>query len=277
MDTPGLATTGEAQTKMKCRIATWNVNSIRSRLQHTLEWLSRDPVDIVLLQELKTVVDQLPLIEIEELGYNVRAVGEKSYNGVAILSRFPLEVTQESLPGNGNDLQARYIEAEVSLPGQALRVASVYVPNGQEVGSEKFSYKLAFLDRLRMHLSALCAHDELCIIGGDYNIAPEPLDVYAPQTLDGSVCFHPEERARFRALEYLGYYDAFRLVHPQQQAFSWWDYRGGSWQSGKGMRIDHLLLSPQAADRAEDCIILSDMRGAEKASDHAPVVVTLNL
>ncbi len=262
---------------MPCRIATWNVNSIRSRLPHLLGWLKDDPVDIVLLQELKCTLDQLPAMEIEELGYNVRAVGQKTYNGVAVLSRLPVEVALESLPGDAEDEQARYIEAEISLPGKALRVASVYVPNGQEVGSDKFRYKLNFFERLYRHMQQLKQQDEITVIGGDYNVAPAALDVYSPQTLEGTVCFHPDERARFHALEHLGYYDAFRIKHPDQQAFSWWDYRGGGWQAGKGLRIDHLLLSPQATDVMSDCVILSEMRGAEKASDHAPVVVTLDV
>lgn len=259
------------------RIATWNVNSVRSRLPHLLEWLRTDGVEIVLLQELKCTNDVFPSMEIEELGYNIALHGEKTYNGVAILSRFPLSDITRELPGDSTDTQARYIEAVASLKGSAVRIASVYVPNGQEVGSDKFAYKLKFLERLRDHMAQLLTLDEAIIVGGDYNVAPEDIDVYAPKILAGSVCFHPEERTRFRAIEHLGWYDAFRLKCPDERRFSWWDYRGGGWEGNKGLRIDHLLLSPQAADKLSACDMLSAIRGLEKASDHAPVVGTFTL
>lgn len=253
-------------------VATWNVNSVRSRLPHLLEWLRSDKPDIVLLQELKCTDDQFPAMEIEELGYNLALYGEKTYNGVAILSRFPLSDISRGLSGDETDTQARYIEAVASLPGSAVRVVSVYVPNGQEVGSDKFAYKLRFFARLREHMKSLLEMDEPIVIGGDYNVAPEEIDVYSPKTLAGSVCFHPDERTQFRSILHLGWYDAFRLKHPQEQIFSWWDYRGGGWEGNKGLRIDYLLCSPQAADKLLNCTMLTAMRGAEKASDHVPVV-----
>lgn len=271
---------------MPIHIATWNVNSIKSRLPHVLAWLKDAAPDIVLLQELKCVDEAFPAMEIEELGYNTATFGEKTYNGVAILSKLPLDDIRKGLPGNDDDTQARYIEAVVSLPkGKAMRVASVYVPNGQAVDSDKFVYKMAFLERLKTHLDGLREYEEMLVVGGDYNVALTPSDVYDPKGLDGTVCYHPEERKRLRAILNSGMYDAFRLIHSPSLPpanggsggetccpFTWWDYRGGSWQMNKGMRIDYLLLSAQAADKLTDCTIARNLRDAEKASDHVPVV-----
>ncbi len=259
-------------------IATWNVNSIRSRLTHLLEWLDADNApDILCLQELKTVDEGVPVMEIEARGYNIATHGQKTYNGVAILSKFPMEDVIRGLPGNEEDDQARYIEAVISAHGEAVRVASVYVPNGQAVGSDKFAYKMRFFDFLRQRLQWWQEQNELQAMTGDYNVAPTPLDVYAPDKLEGTVCFHPDERAKLRTLEHLGFYDAYRCKHPQKQEFSWWDYRGAGWKQNHGLRIDHLLLSPQLQDRLSEAEILTDMRGAEKASDHAPVVAHVEL
>ena len=256
-------------------IATWNVNSLRARLPNLLAWLDKNPVDILLLQELKCTEDQFPRLEMEERGYNLAISGQKTFNGVAICSKYPLEDVTRSLPGDASDTAARYIEAVVSLKDKALRVASVYVPNGQEVGSDKFAYKLAFLDRLQSHWRQLLAHHEIAVLGGDFNVAPYPIDVYDPEKLDGSVCYHPEERTRIRTLMHLGLKDAFRLKHPEAREYSWWDYRSGGYVRGHGMRIDHLLLSPEASDHLTDAAIDEHPRGEEKPSDHAPVTATL--
>jgi exodeoxyribonuclease III len=259
-------------------IATWNVNSIRSRLPHLLEWLrGEQAADIVCLQELKTEDHSFPLMEIEELGYNVVTHGQKTYNGVAILSKYPLDDVLRGLPGNEADEQARYIEALANVNGEVLRVASVYVPNGQAVDSDKFAYKMAFFDLLKARMEALLGYGEMTVIGGDYNVAPFALDVYAPRKLDGTVCYHPKERDKIRSIMNLGYYDAFRTHQPAKQEFSWWDYRAAGWKMNHGMRIDHLMLSPMATDRLLDCTTLIDMRAAEKASDHAPVLCRLSL
>lgn len=258
-------------------IATWNINSVRTRLPLLLDYLRAYTPDVLLLQELKAENAAFPYMEIETLGYNCAIHGQKTYNGVAVLSKFPIdEIVTRSLPGDDSDEQARYIEVLLSLPGEAWRVASVYVPNGMEAGSDKFLYKLRFLDRLHAHLSSLLAHEETCIIGGDYNVAPFPEDVYAPKTMEGSICFNHEERIRLRAILNAGYTDAFRLLTPAADHFSWWDYRGDSWSRNKGMRIDHLLLSPYATDRLNKCEILKDERAKEKPSDHVPVVAHLN-
>lgn len=254
-------------------IATWNVNSIRSRLQHLLEWLRSDNApDIVCLQELKVEDSIFPAMEIEELGYNIATHGQKTYNGVAILSKFPLEDVLRGLPGNEEDEQARYIEALACVDDAVVRVASVYVPNGQAVDSDKFAYKMRFYDLLKARLDMLRSYDEVTVIGGDYNVAPDAIDVYDPASLEGTICFHPKEREKLRHILNSGYYDAFRVCSPAKQQFSWWDYRGNGWKMNKGLRIDHLLLSPKAVDCMGECDTITDMRGAEKASDHAPVV-----
>jgi exodeoxyribonuclease-3 len=250
------------------KIATWNVNSIRARLPVALEWFDQATPDLVLLQETKVVPEQFPAEPFEERGYNLAAIGEAGgRNGVAILSKSPIEDLVQNLPGDPDDQEARYIEAVV----RGVRVASVYVPNGTQVDSDRFTYKLAFLDRLRSHAAALLEHEETLVIGGDYNVAPTPLDVFDPTALDGTICYHPAERAKLRALLYLGLYDAYRIGEPRTQAYTWWDYQGRSWRANQGLRIDHLLLSPQAADRLADVAIDRDMRGAKATSDHAPV------
>lgn len=265
-------------TQNSLSIATWNVNSIRSRLQHLLEWLRSDKApDIVCLQELKVEDHGFPAMEIEELGYNIAIHGQKSYNGVGILSKYSLEDVVRGLPGNDGDDHARYIEALACVNSTVVRVASVYVPNGQAVDSDKFAYKMRFFDLLKARMAHLLTLDEMTVIGGDYNIAPYPIDVYDPAKLDGTVCYHPLERDKIRTIMHLGYYDAFRTLHPEKQEFSWWDYRGASWKMNQGMRIDHLLLSPPAVDRLNICGTLLDMRAAEKASDHTPVICTLDV
>jgi len=258
-------------------IATFNVNSVKARLPNLLTWLDTAKTDIALLQELKCVDEAFPAMEIEERGYNIATHGQKTYNGVAILSKFPLEDVVRGLPGDATDEQARYIEAVVSLPGSAMRVASAYVPNGQDVTSDKFPYKLKFLERLRTHWAERLTYHEVAVLGGDFNVAPEPIDVYDAAALDGSVCYHPAERERLRALLHLGFYDAWRVMNPSTQQFSWWDYRGDGYGRGHGLRIDHLLLSAKAVDRLAGCIIDETPRQQEKPSDHAPVVGYLSM
>ena len=254
-------------------IATWNVNSIRTRLPQVLAWLKETNPDIVCLQELKCMDEQFPAMEIEELGYNIETVGQKTYNGVAILSKFPLEVEETVLPGDGiKEDEARYIQALVMHGDVPLRIASIYVPNGGDPQGERFPYKLHFFETLRKHAVALMEEaDTPFILAADWNVAPAAIDVYDADKLDGTTCFHPEERKRFRGIVNLGLTDAFRLLHPDAQEYSWWDYRGGGWQANHGMRIDHLLLSPGAADQLQDAGIDKHVRGQEKASDHVPV------
>lgn len=269
----------------KIKIVTYNVNSIKARLPAVLAWLKNSNPDIVLLQEIKCVEQDFPFEAFFDLGYNAAVCGQKTYNGVAILSKFKIEDVVKNLPEAPLE-QARYIEAVIPVANKAIRVASVYVPNGGgEIlphqtleSSEKFLYKMNFFDALRAHFSKLLAYDEIAVFGGDYNVAAEKIDVYDPQNLDGSVCFHPLERQKFRALQNVGLCDSYRQVNLTNQAFTWWDYRGNSWQFNKGMRIDYLLTSPLASDATvgagmED----KGVRDQEKASDHCPAFVELEI
>ena len=250
------------------KIATWNVNSIKARLPRVLEWLAEAAPDVALLQEIKTVEDGFPALEIEALGYNIAVCGQKSYNGVAILSKRPLEDVTTRLPGDDGDEQARYIEAVIG----DLRVASIYLPNGNPVDGPKFPYKLAWMDRLYDHAKSLLALEESLVLGGDYNIAPSDGDVYDPPAWADDALCRPDSRARFRAILHLGYTEAYRALHDAPGAYSFWDYQKGRWPRGEGLRIDHLLLSPQAADRLRACDIDKGPRGhKEKPSDHTPV------
>jgi exodeoxyribonuclease-3 len=251
--------------------ATWNINSIRPRMEHLADWLRHRQPDVVMLQETKVLNDAFPREMIEDAGYNLAIHGQKTFNGVAILSRGPLEDITTSLPGEPEDEQARYIEAVTTLNGQVYRVSSVYVPNGQEVGSDKFAYKLRFLGRLCAHAEKVLPLGEPWIMGGDYNVAPEPIDVYDPKVLDGTVCFHPSERAGFRTLLYAGMRNAVRCIHEEEGIYSWWDYRERAWDRNHGLNIDHLLLSPAAADRLVDAGVDREERAKDKPSDHAPV------
>ncbi len=254
------------------KIATWNVNSVRARLPRVLAWLAAAKPDVALLQETKVTAEQFPAEPLEELGYNLAMIGEPSgRNGVAILASSPIEDLRTSLPGDDQDQEARYIEAVV----RDVRVASVYVPNGTALDSPRFPFKLAFYDRLRTHAQTLLEYEESAVIGGDYNVGPYPIDVYDPQALDGTICYHPAERAKLRALLNLGLYDAYRTLEPRTRAYSWWDYQGRSFRANQGLRIDHLLLSPQAVDRLETVGIDAEERAAKAPSDHVPVWCTL--
>ena len=253
------------------KIACWNVNSIKVRLPHLCDWLREAAPDVVLLQETKVTDEQFPALEIEDLGYNLAVAGQKTYNGVAVLSKRPLEVEHRALPGDPEDEQARYLEAVTD----GVRVISVYVPNGNPVDSEKFPYKLAWLKRLRRRVTDLLDTEDAFVIGGDYNVAPTDADAYDPAGWSDDALCRPESRAAFRRLVHLGLTDAFRAKHAEPGRYSWWDYRGGAWQRDNGMRIDHLLLSPQAADRLEAADIDKTPRAWKKASDHTPVWCTL--
>jgi exodeoxyribonuclease-3 len=251
----------------KLTVATWNVNSVRMRLLHLTEWLRKENPHVVLLQELKCEGHNFPKEAVEDLGYNVAIHGQKTFNGVAILAKCPLEDVCYGLPTFQEDTQSRYIEALVGN----VRVASVYVPNGQAVGCDKYAYKLTFLERLRQHMSQLLEYDEVCIVGGDYNIAPNDADVHDPKAWGDGILCSPEERKAFRALLNLGYADAMRLDHTGIGPFSWWDYRNRSFSNNEGLRIDHLLLSPKATDNFVKTWVDSPLRGLDKPSDHAPV------
>jgi exodeoxyribonuclease-3 len=265
------------------KIATWNVNSIKARIGNVTQWLGEAKPDIALFQELKCLAENLPRMELEDLGYNVACVGQKTYNGVALLSRLPLTIERDRLPGDDSDEQARYVEALIELPdGQdkkrkMLRVASIYLPNGNPVGSEKYPYKLGWLDRLSRHATDLLALEEPLVLGGDFNVIPTADDVYDPVGWAEDALFRLETRQHFRKLVNLGLTDAFRALNHEPQQYSFWDYQAGAWQKNHGLRIDHLLLSPQAADRLVASGIDKSPRGKEKPSDHTPVWCELEL
>jgi exodeoxyribonuclease-3 len=249
------------------KVATWNVNSIKARLPLVLSWLRQVEPDVVLLQETKVVDGDFPGLEIGDLGYNVACVGQKTYNGVAVLSKRPIDVLANALPGDPNDREARYVEVFTG----GLRLASIYAPNGNPVGGERFSYKLAWLNRLHAHLASVLANEDVCVFAGDYNVAPVDGDVYDPEAWRGDALCQPEARAGFRRLLHLGYVDAIRAVRDQDHQYTWWDYRGRYWAGDQGLRIDHILLSPQAADRLTGAGIDREPRSRERASDHTPV------
>jgi len=248
-------------------IATWNVNSIKARLPLVVEWLRDFAPDVALLQEVKSLEENFPRLEVEDLGYNLAVCGQKSYNGVAVLSKAPLEDLTTALPGDAADDQARYLEATTF----GLRVASIYLPNGNPIDGEKFPYKLAWMDRLTEHARTLLASEQPVVLGGDYNVCPTDDDVYDAAAFAEDALCQPESRRRFRALLNLGYTEAYRALHPEPHRYSYWDYQRGAWQKDNGVRIDHLLLSPQAADRLEAVDIDRTPRGKQKASDHTPV------
>jgi exodeoxyribonuclease-3 len=261
---------------MSLRIATWNVNSILARLPTALAVLKAIDADIVCLQELKCEDARFPRLEVEDMGYAVETLGQKTYNGVAILSRFRIEETVRGLPGL-EDSQARYIEAVIAGPEGPVRVASIYAPNGNPVASEKFPYKLSFMQALVAHARGLLALEERTILAGDYNIIPRDEDCHDPKVWAGDALFQPESRAAYRRLINLGYGDAYMQSDGRAHQYSFWDYQAGAWQKDHGIRIDHILLSPQAADRLSETVIHRAARGLEKPSDHVPVIAALNL
>jgi exodeoxyribonuclease-3 len=248
------------------RVASWNVNSVKARLPLLLEWLAEAKPDIVLLQEIKCVDAEFPRLELEAAGWQCAAAGQKTYNGVAILARQPIAVTERALPGDGGDPQARYLEARVG----DLRVASIYLPNGNPIGGDKFAYKLAWMARLEAHAAALLAAEEVVVLGGDFNVIPEPIDARTPAAWVNDALFQPASRAAFRRIVWRGWTDAIRALDPTGPAWTYWDYQGGAWESDNGIRIDHLLLSPRAADRLTAAGVDRKPRGKPRASDHTP-------
>ena len=259
------------------RIATWNVNSIKQRLENVLAWIRDRQPDILCLQEIKCVDEAFPREAFEEAGYNVAVHGQKAFNGVALLSKLPLDEVSTGLPGGDDDAQARFIEGTVSTKDGVLRVASLYLPNGNPVGTEKYPYKLAWMDRLKAFAAERLGREEPFVLAGDYNVIPEPRDVYAPERWVDDALFRLETRRKFRELLHLGLTDAFRACHAEPNRYSFWDYTSGAFQKNWGLRIDHILLSPQAADRLAAADIDKAPRGWEKPSDHVPVWADLRI
>jgi exodeoxyribonuclease-3 len=253
------------------RIATWNVNSLRARLEIVLGWLRQDGPEVVCMQETKVTDDLFPVEPLAEVGYQAVFTGQRTYNGVAILSRLPLTEVVTALPEAPGEDEKRFIVATVA----DLRVINVYVPNGQAVGSPKFHYKLAWLECLRNFLATTHTPKDALVLCGDFNVAPEPRDVYDAAKVDGEILFHPEERAAFTRLCDWGLHDALRLHHNEGGLYSWWDYRAAAFRRNLGFRIDHILVTPPLAVRCTDVTLERDLRRLPKPSDHIPVVVAL--
>ena len=258
------------------RIATWNVNSVNARLETVLRWFEEAKPDVACLQEIKCVDEKFPAEAFERLGYNVAVHGQKSYNGVALISKTPMEDVRRGLPGDPADAQARYIEAVISGP-EPVRVASIYLPNGNPVDTDKFSYKLAWLARLNAHAKELLVLEERFALLGDYNVIPERRDAEFPDNWTGDALFRTESREAFRALKNLGLTEAYLQADGAPGAYTFWDYQAGAWQRNNGIRIDHALLSPQAADRLRGVSIHRDVRSWDKPSDHVPLVIELEV
>jgi exodeoxyribonuclease-3 len=258
------------------KIATFNINGVKARLPALLDWLADARPDVVTLQELKATDDAFPRAEVEDAGYAVETHGQKGFNGVAILSRLPLEDVVRGLPGDDGDEQARWIEATVV--GRApFRVCGLYLPNGNPAPGPKYDYKLAWMTRLEARAAALLAAEETAAVLGDFNVIPDPLDCHDPRAWAEDALFLPATRAAWRRVVNLGFTDALRLARPEPGVYTFWDYQAGAWPKNHGIRIDHVLLTPQAADRFLAAGVDAEIRGREKPSDHVPVWVELDL
>jgi len=259
------------------RIATWNVNSVKQRLDNLVAWLKERQPDVVCLQETKCVDEAFPREAIEALGYNVAVHGQKAFNGVAVLSRLRFDEVTPRLPGNDEDGHARFLEVVVSSGARAARIASIYLPNGNPPDTDKYAYKLGWMDRLLRYADTRLRLEEPLVLAGDYNVIPAPADAHNPAAWIGDALFLPQTRAKFDALLNLGLTEAVRATTDAGGLYTFWDYQAGAWQKNAGIRIDHLLLSPQAADRLAAVGIDKHVRGWEKPSDHVPVWIELAL
>ena len=259
------------------KIATFNINGVKARLPALLEWLDRAKPDVVCLQEIKSVDETFPREPIEDAGWNVETHGQKGFNGVAILARRPIEDVMRGLPGDDEDVQARYIEATISADQGAVRVCGLYLPNGNPAPGPKYDYKLAWMQRLEARAAELIASEEVAVLAGDWNVIPQAEDAARPQAWTEDALFLPQTRRAYRRILNQGWTDALRIHRPGPEVYTFWDYQAGAWQKNDGIRIDHLLLSPQAADRLTAAEVDAWARGGEKPSDHAPVWIELDL
>ena len=266
-----------ASDRDRLRIASWNVNGLRARAEGLLAWLRAFRPDLLLLQETKIEDDLFPHDVFAAEGYATAIHGQKSFNGVALLARHALEDVATGLPGDPADAQARWIEATLVVDGLALRVASAYLPNGNPAPGPKFDYKLAWMERLAAHAGTLLAREMATVIGGDFNITPTGLDAADPEVLRTDAVAAPAAVAAWHRIVHAGWTDAFRLLHPDAGHYTYWDYQGGAWRRNRGIRIDHLLLSPLAADHLDAAGIERELRGEARPSDHVPVWCELAL
>jgi exodeoxyribonuclease-3 len=249
---------------------------VRARIDTALAWVKDAQHDVLCLQEIKCEDAAFPAEPFEGLGYNIATHGQKGFNGVALLSKLPLEDISRGLPGSDTDDHSRFIEAVVSVPAGAVRVVSLYLPNGNPIGTEKFDYKLAWMARLETYARGRLALEEAFVLAGDFNVIPDPIDARFPDHWTRDALFQPQTRAAYRRLLNLGLTDAFRACEPGDGHYTFWDYQAGSWQKNDGIHIDHMLLSPQAADRLNGAEIDKRPRGWEKPSDHVPVIIDLD-
>ena len=256
------------------KIASFNINGIKARIEALPVWLAEATPEVVVLQEIKSVDEGFPREIFEDMGYRVETHGQKGFNGVAILSRLPLEDVRRGLPGDDEDVQARWIEA-IAVGERAVRVCGLYLPNGNPAPGPKYDYKLAWMARMEARVREVLATEEAAVFAGDYNVIPQPEDAARPEAWTEDALFLPQTRAAYRRLLNLGLTDAFRAREPRPGHYSFWDYQAGAWEKNNGIRIDHLLLTPQAADMLTAAGIDKQVRGREKPSDHVPVWVEL--
>jgi exodeoxyribonuclease III len=261
--------------ELKC--ATWNINGVKARIEGLVTWLKETAPDVAVLQEIKSVDEAFPRDDITSLGYNLETHGQKGFNGVALLSKLPLSDVSRGLPGDEADPQSRYIEGLVTAPsGRIVRVGGLYLPNGNPVGTDKLTYKWAWMRRLIAHAQDRLALEEPYLLMGDYNVIPTRMDAKTPDTWVNDALFLPETRNLYRELMALGLTDCLRQCQPGPDVYTFWDYQAGAFQKNNGIRIDHILASPQAADRLVAAGVDAFTRGWEKPSDHAPVWVTID-
>lgn len=258
------------------RIATWNINGVKARIENLCQWLKDSGPDIVCLQEIKSVDEGFPRLEIEALGYHVETHGQKGFNGVALLSKLRPDEVNRGLPGDDSDEQARFIEGVFTLGPRAIRVCSLYLPNGNPVDTEKYPYKLRWMERLSAFAENRLALEEPLILAGDYNVIPSAEDCHDPAVWAGDALFLPQTRAAFQRLEALGLTDALRATTAAAKTYTFWDYQAGAWPKNNGIRIDHLMLSPEAADHLVRADVEKHVRSWDKPSDHVPVVGTFD-
>lgn len=255
-------------------VASWNINSIKTRTEHVQRWLEQHKPDLLFLQEIKCTTDTFPLADFEVLGYTATVHGQPSYNGVAILSREPVTLIRNTLPGEDEDILARYLEIE----WRGCRFINIYAPNGNPLGTEKFDYKLRWMKRLYTHLHGLIQDRIPFVIGGDFNIIPTDHDARHPEQWTNDALFQPQSHAAWRSLLNMGLTDAFRALHPHEaHAYTFWDYQAGAWPKDNGIRIDHFLTSPHMTDRLQSCVIDKTPRGEEKPSDHTVIIAGFDL
>lgn len=255
------------------KIATWNVNSVNARMEHLLGWLSAAQPDVVCLQETKCVDEGFPAAQLNDAGYETAFLGEKSYNGVAILSKFPIENVQKNFPDDDGDAPKRLIAGTVN----GVHIVNTYIPNGTELWTDKFTFKLDWLQRLRRYFDENCSTSDNVLLCGDFNVAPDELDVWSVQAWTGKLHFSKPERAAIHHVKQWGFVDVFRKMNGDAQEFSWWNYREGAWQRNRGLRIDHIWTSAPLADNCTGCWIDKSPRSLERPSDHTPVVAEFKI